>query len=118
LTLLTNGENPIVRLDLLKGKSQTPETMAQVLNEVIDVKGMKAQGNRLSFHTVDKVTLTTEELDMAAFTAEGKATEAPADEKSTEDEEGSMPPASEGISLEITNPDDVKLDNNGQPTLF
>jgi len=118
LTLLTNGENPIVRLDLLKGKSQTPETMAQVLNEVIDVKGMKAQGNRLSFHTVDKVTLTTEELDMAAFTADGKATEAPADEKSTEDEEGSMPPASEGISLEITNPDDVKLDNNGQPTLF
>ncbi|MEJ5054656.1 DNA gyrase/topoisomerase IV subunit A [Sphingobacterium sp. MYb382] len=118
LTLLTNGENPIVRLDLLKGKSQTPETMAQVLNEVIDVKGMKAQGNRLSFHTVDKVTLTTEELDMAAFTADGKATEAPADEKSAEDEEGSTPPASEGISLEITNPDDVQLDDKGQTTLF
>lgn len=118
LILLTNGENPIVRLDILKGKSQTPETMAQVLNEVIDVKGMKAQGNRLSFHTVAKVTLTTEELDMALLTEEAKPADAPPAAEQPAEQEAAVPPATEGISLEITNPDDVQLDDQGQTSLF
>src|SRR5690606_56557 len=64
LLILTNGLEPVVRVDLLKGKSQTPETLEQPLNEIIDIKGMRAQGNRLSFHTVKKVKLITQDVDL------------------------------------------------------
>ena len=116
LILLTNADNPIVRLDILKGKSQTPETMAQLLNELIDVKGMKAQGNRLSFHTVAKVKLTTEELDMALLN-DAKAEEATTEESAAAD---TTETATDNLSLEITNPDDVQLDDpeDGQTSLF
>src|SRR5690606_21077468 len=46
LILLTNAQEPVVHLDILKGKSQTPESLDQPLNEIIHIKGMKAQGNR------------------------------------------------------------------------
>src|SRR5690606_20522454 len=74
LMLLTNAEEPIVRLDILKGKTQTPETLDQPLNEIIDVKGMKAQGNRLSFHTVAKMALINEEKDLSQTQGRGEET--------------------------------------------
>ncbi|MBP3943341.1 DNA gyrase/topoisomerase IV subunit A [Sphingobacteriaceae bacterium WQ 2009] len=65
LILLTNADEPLVRLDLLKGKSQVPETIEQPLAEIIDVKGYKAQGNRLSFHTVKYITVLSKDQDLA-----------------------------------------------------
>src|SRR5690606_31567643 len=65
LIVLTNSTDPVVHLEALIGKSQTEESLDQPLNEIIDVKGLKPQGNRLSFHTVKSVNLTTDEIDLA-----------------------------------------------------
>lgn len=151
LILLTNADEPLVRLEIRKGKSQTEETLDQPLNELIDVKGMKAQGNRLSFHVVSKVVALSVDKDLTATTskqtneASQKANNTdtvsveelavPAieldenEEQNNEtetidkdtlevlDQEDKQIPAHE-ITLEITNPEDVQIDNNGQMGLF
>ncbi|MFD2555788.1 DNA gyrase/topoisomerase IV subunit A [Sphingobacterium tabacisoli] len=103
LILLTNNPDPVVRIDQLKGKSQLAETIEQSLNELIDVKKIKAQGNRLSFHNVQKVTSLKEEIDLAV----------PPTNDSDQDTTGA-----DSITLEITNPDDIQTDDDGQIGLF
>ena len=106
LVLLTNNPHPVVKIDQFKGKSQTPETIQQETNELIDIKKIKAQGNRLSFHNVQKVSALTQEIDLAAKLT--KIEKADTTEAATED-----------IKLEITNPDDVQSsDDIGQIGLF
>ena len=105
LILLTNNPDPVVRIDQLKGKSQTPETVEQALNELIDVKKIKAQGNRLSFHNVQKVISLTDELDLAIPTTK----DVNVDDKQID---------ASSISLEITNPEDIQTDDGGQIGLF
>ena len=107
LVLLTNNTSAVVQLDILKGKTQTPETLEQPLNEVIDLKGMKAQGNRLSFHTVKEIKILTTEIDLSLSSASVNK-EAKPEELNSNNE----------ISLEITNPDDVQIDDDGQIELF
>src|SRR5690606_9263406 len=130
-----------VRVDLLKGKTQTPETLKQPLNEVIDVKGMRAQGNRLSFHTVKNVKLMTQEVDLTKKpeqqtdkniladidslekgTTEEALIQASDDQKDAVDKSeetvAEQDNSSDDISLEITNPDDINLDDSGQTSLF
>src|SRR6185312_2658366 len=55
LTLISGSPQPMVTVDQLKGKTETPETVELNLSELIDVKGMKAMGNRLSQHTVKSI---------------------------------------------------------------
>ncbi|MGO1595790.1 MAG: DNA gyrase/topoisomerase IV subunit A [Sphingobacterium sp.] len=130
LILLTNGTAPVIGLDILKGKSQTHEHLDQPLNDIVDVKGVKAQGNRLSFHTVQKLKLLTDEIDFSkqdnlaqpdhtpipsAEKGKEKATSNPAKDTLPGDSEKA---GAEKVSFEITNPDDVQLDDNGQLDLF
>lgn len=98
LILLTNNLDPKVKIDQLKGKSQIAETIEQNTNELIDVKKIKAQGNRLSFHNVQKVTPLSDELDFAKIE----------NIESNDNKE---------VSFEITNPGDVQNDD-GQMGLF
>ncbi|TYP96672.1 topoisomerase-4 subunit A [Sphingobacterium allocomposti] len=120
LILLTNGQEPVVRIDLLKGKTQTPETIDQPLNEIIDVKGLKAQGNRLSFHTVKQVSLLTAEVDLAEKVRPAES--APEEKEAADTVHTPSQDADNGqtdeVRLEITNPDDINLDDSGQTTLF
>jgi len=58
--ILMAKEAPLVRVVQLKGKEQTPETIEVNLAELIDVKGMKAMGNRLSQLPVKTVELIAE----------------------------------------------------------
>jgi len=186
LILITNAATPIVQIDIRKGKSRTAESVEQNLVDIIDVKGMKAQGNRLSSHDVAKVTLLTAEepateTPMAAPTpvdqpenasenapvpeGELKATptlkeepvptDAPKTQKEAEKPAPKAPkPADKAESIgketqkgtpekepgqeekkvgdtstpsakpkpkvdfEITNPDDIRVDDNGQMGLF
>jgi len=112
LILLTNNPEPVVKIDQLKGKSQTPETIEQPLNELIDIKKIKAQGNRLSFHNVQEVQLLTADIDLTVE----KETETTAQESlSTETASASD---SSSVSFEITNPDDIQVDDGGQIGLF
>ncbi|HMR19712.1 MAG TPA: DNA gyrase/topoisomerase IV subunit A, partial [Sphingobacterium sp.] len=112
LILLTNNPNPVVTIDQLKGKSQTPETMPQTLNELIDIKKIRAQGNRLSFHNVQKVSLLTEEIDL------NQAEQQVENDENIVSETKSEESASSSVSFEITNPDDVQINNDGQIGLF
>lgn len=59
LVLATVNNDPQVELSIVKGKgkNKTTETNAIKLNEIVDVKGWKAIGNRLSPFQVKKVKL-------------------------------------------------------------
>ncbi|MGZ3872399.1 MAG: DNA gyrase/topoisomerase IV subunit A [Mucilaginibacter sp.] len=176
LVLISGAAQPVVKIELLKGKEQTPETLEVDLSSVIDVKGMKAMGNRLSQQVVKSVELiaeieveeeiqdgTTEEetadkADAITDTADEapavpvekevieeppvkpqppvaikpkpvstpveekplpfheKSTEKPADHPA-EPTAAPAPPAKK-IDFEITNPDDIDIDDKGQLGLF
>jgi topoisomerase-4 subunit A len=63
LVLVTTSETPEVEMELVKGKGKEKETEVINLEDIIDVKGWKALGNRLSQHKVIKVSLTEEHED-------------------------------------------------------
>ncbi|MBU0695614.1 MAG: DNA gyrase/topoisomerase IV subunit A [Bacteroidetes bacterium] len=60
MILLSNADHPIVKIESLKGKSQIFDEQELDLSEAIEVKGLKAQGNKLSPNDVQKVTLISE----------------------------------------------------------
>ncbi|WP_025145939.1 DNA gyrase/topoisomerase IV subunit A [Pedobacter jeongneungensis] len=63
LLYLTSNPGAKVIVDVLKGKTQIPETLDLILSELIDVKGLKANGNRLSPHDIQKVVLEEPEIE-------------------------------------------------------
>jgi len=179
LIIITGAKSPVVKVDQLRGKEQAPETIDIELATLIDVKGMKAMGNRLTQQLVKKVELLAaveeEEEPEAivddekgnvpadadteeAIVDESEATETdeaveekpavpkvkapkpklepvkpvaekpaesptkaeePVKEKNTEPakEEPPQPPHKK-VDFEITNPDDIEIDDKGQLGLF
>lgn len=138
LVLLTNAAAPVVSIDVLKGKTRTPDTIEQSLTDIVDVKGMKAQGNRLTPHEVNHVTLISSEdtaadegTDSGAAISAGppqsgtsessgaeRETEAPVDKAPPTAGVTSAPATKPAVDFEITNPDDIHMDDNGQMGLF
>ncbi|GAA4210002.1 DNA gyrase/topoisomerase IV subunit A [Pedobacter jeongneungensis] len=182
LLYLTSNPGARVIVDVLKGKTQIPETLDLTLSELIDVKGLKANGNRLSPHDIQKVALEEPEIieeveetveeggeedrpaDGEDAAAEESTTEVETETEVTEKPEAEKPkpkferteepvakvekpeaaekpvvekpkpepvkkeaPRAEDkieekpvkkIDLEITNPDDIDMDDKGQLGLF
>ncbi|MBW4890199.1 DNA gyrase/topoisomerase IV subunit A [Mucilaginibacter sp. HMF5004] len=167
LVLISAAAQPVAQVEVLKGKSLTPETTEINLADAIDVKGMKAQGNRLSPHEVKKIALIAEhddeedvpdpvaettlsevveaeildeqaeqELPGTADEEEIAIAEAAVEvvaEKPKTDTKPILPKAPEPVAekapepeakpakkidFEITNPDDVDIDDKGQLGLF
>ncbi len=178
LILISGAAQPTVSVEQLKGKEQTPEVIEVDLSEVIDVKGMKAMGNRLSQHPVKKVELLkeinpeventdgdedkneefAENDDAAASDEANEPVEAPAPkpekvkpqaavnepikpaepttqpatiESATKPLESQAQPVESSaekpiesapehkkVDFEITNPDDIEIDDKGQLGLF
>jgi len=175
LVLISGASQPVVKVEQLRGKEQTPETLEVDLSTVIDVKGMKAMGNRLSQQVIKSVELIAEiepevitdeaggiddETDVAeadevtaedASVAEDQGDETdeadvenpvekipvakpekpvdvkpepvkPPVEKSPDQSVESSPKSVESqakkIDFEITNPDDIDMDDKGQLGLF
>ncbi|HZY39460.1 MAG TPA: DNA gyrase/topoisomerase IV subunit A [Mucilaginibacter sp.] len=166
LVFITGTMQPVVKVVQLKGKEQTPETVEVDLTGLIDIKGMKAMGNRLSQFPVKSVELlpgnddsdsdadagdpedndpsgpsggsspdTDESPDVqdepaaqeAPETPEAKSVESPQqsvksrETESVESPDQSVPPIAIGakkIDFEITNPDDIEMDDKGQLGLF
>ncbi|SDP01039.1 topoisomerase-4 subunit A [Mucilaginibacter sp. OK268] len=166
--ILMAKESPLVSVVQLKGKEQAPETIEINLAELIDVKGMKAMGNRLSQFPVRSVELIadSESADEPLDTEEPETvldeetgSDEPVDqlpdeepeltEQETEVEQPKVgaqkppkPPAAskqepkapeakepepsddqpkevhKKVDFEITNPDDIQLDDKGQLGLF
>jgi topoisomerase-4 subunit A len=112
LVLLSGAAQPVVKVEQLKGKTQVMELVELNLTDLIDVKGMKAMGNRLSAHPVQTVELIAEHDD-----AEDVPDPAPdsvsdtqiitdvTEEKETPD--ASPEKAAQIIDLEITNPEAI-----------
>jgi topoisomerase-4 subunit A len=63
LEFVTTSENPEVQVETVKGKGKEKETEVVNLEEIIDVKGWKAMGNRLSQYKVTKVIPVEEPED-------------------------------------------------------
>jgi len=143
LILISGAAQVMVKVDQLKGKTETPETMEVELSTLIDVKGMKAMGNRLSQHPIKSVELLAEinpeveetEPEPVAETEEvTEAEEQPEEtspkpaeakpespkpaEQSAESDQKSVESQHKKVDFEITNPDDIEMDDNGQLGLF
>ncbi|HEY0895376.1 MAG TPA: DNA gyrase/topoisomerase IV subunit A, partial [Sphingobacteriaceae bacterium] len=137
LILISGAAQPIVKVDTLKGKSQTPETVELNLADLIDVKGMKAQGNRLSPNEVKTIELIAEHddpEDVPDPVPEVSLEEVVRVEKQDQEASKEITPEPEMISadqspqtadpkrkpidFEITNPEDVDIDDKGQIGLF
>jgi len=165
LVLITGASQPAAKVEQLKGKDHTPEIVELDLSELIDVKGMKAMGNRLSQHPVKTVELlaenevedediTEDEPEIKESALESPITDEPAEtpeikakakedppqqsvkssSKSVESQERKsvkspsesvesqekkpVDPPPKKIDFEITNPDDIQLDDNSQLGLF
>ncbi|RKD18947.1 DNA topoisomerase IV [Pelobium manganitolerans] len=156
MMILSGANHPVVKVEALKGKSQILDEQEIDLSEVIDVKGMKAQGNKLSPHDVQQVILISEENDeqeeelpeSSDVDEEDNSDDGPGKTasveasvtKDTEDTAGakdnsttsnnaeesvkekpvftSNPKPVKKVDFEITNPDDIKLDDKGQLGLF
>ncbi|MXV52878.1 DNA gyrase/topoisomerase IV subunit A [Pedobacter sp. HMF7647] len=136
LVLISGASQPVVKVDQLKGKTQTPENVELNLADLIDVKGMKAMGNRLSQHEVQTIELLTEHDDaedvpdpVAEVSLEEAVESELQDEKAEQDvpqkDEEKQDPAAEAsekpakkVDFEITNPDDIEIDDSGQLGLF
>jgi topoisomerase-4 subunit A len=86
---LTSNPAATLIVEVLKGKTQVPETLEILLADFIDVKGIKANGNRLTAHDVQNITITNHEeeeleaenksagidLDQEGEASEGEASE-------------------------------------------
>ena len=151
MAIISGAAHQQVSLVQLKGKEQTPETVELDLSALIDVKGMKAMGNRLAQHPVKSVVLISESdgddepgeiiapndltpVDPSApeepveapdekpGTATTPVTPAPATDEPPAKKAEATPPAPASppkkIDFEITNPDDIEIDDNGQLGLF
>jgi topoisomerase-4 subunit A len=57
LVLATTNPNPVAILEIEKGKGKTREAIQIDLTEVVDIKGWKAFGNRLSNYKIKNVKL-------------------------------------------------------------
>jgi topoisomerase-4 subunit A len=57
LVFISGHSKPIIRLEVVKGKTKIPEVSDIDLAEAIEVKGMKAMGNRLSPHEVKNIEI-------------------------------------------------------------
>jgi len=150
---LTSNPAAVLTVDVLKGKTQIPEMLEIVLAEFIDVKGIRANGNRLTQHEVKSISISGNEEEEVAEDSKTSAVREnteeneeelidPALNKDADGEEVPVPaspevaedpvekpvdppkkpePASKqagDIKLEITNPDDIDIDDKGQTKLF
>ncbi|MBC7744561.1 MAG: DNA gyrase/topoisomerase IV subunit A [Flavobacterium sp.] len=162
LILISGSKLPKVTFEVIKGKAQSPEIIEVNLAGAIDVKGMKAMGNRLSPFEIRNIELIVEnEPEVAvqipisvefysnaeisletiptvfdeheggikhmASEKSSLAVDIPETDKNTPADNITLPEAENmnakqktprKIELEITNPDDVDLDTNGQLDLF
>ena len=150
LVFISGAAQPIVKVEQLKGKIETPEISEIDLSTLIDVKGMKAMGNRISQHTVKSIELraeinpVVEEPEPEIIAEEPVETEEQSEEstpkleelqetesvesnnqseKSQEIEPVELPqrsvePSPKKVDFEITNPDDIDIDDKGQLGLF
>ncbi|HHL52975.1 MAG TPA: DNA gyrase/topoisomerase IV subunit A [Flammeovirgaceae bacterium] len=83
LTVATLAPDPVVEATLVKGKSKDKQVTTIKLNELIDVKGWKAVGNKFSPHKVKKIKILEVEDSSKNTDEKPTGTAAAAQENST-----------------------------------
>lgn len=121
LEFVTTSDTPEVEIELVKGKGKDKETEVINLEELIDVKGWKSVGNRLSQYKVTKVKpiedpddtgLEEGDDEAAKATATGKGSESP--KKKSGNDEGD-----EGETFNQTSEvSEPIVEDDGQTALF
>jgi topoisomerase-4 subunit A len=86
---LSSNPEALLTVNVLKGKTQIPETLEIVLAEFIDVKGIKANGNRLTQHEVKDLQISKHEESQPAAEEAKASAPAPVEEEGV-DEEGAV----------------------------
>jgi topoisomerase-4 subunit A len=94
LEFVSSADSPEVLIEVVKGKDKKTETVA--LDDIIDVKGWKALGNRLSQHRVTKVTPVVEPDESGTDNDDDEAPSAKASETRS-----SPPPKKKSASSEV-----------------
>lgn len=113
LEYVTTSETPEVELEVVKGKGKEKESLTVNLEEIIDIKGWKALGNRLSQYKVTKVKPVEEPEDTGL---EGDDDNELAVEKATGTGKGGESPKKKSANEE-REPDPV-IEEDGQTALF
>ena len=80
LICITSNPDAKLVVEVLKGKTQTPETLEIVLAEFIDLKGIKALGNRMTAHEVQNVEIV-DAVELEPVIEEATETTAAAEEE-------------------------------------
>jgi topoisomerase IV subunit A len=105
LILATTSETPEVEMEFIKAKGKDKETKVINLEDVIDVKGWKAIGNKLSEYKVTKVSLIQDP-------DEGEPEEGEEEKEATESENDSQ------SSKKKFEPSPAAVEEDGQANLF
>lgn len=93
LEFVTTAETPEVEIEMVKGKGKEKESEVVNLEEIVDVKGWKALGNRLSQYKVTKVKPLEEPEDASA---------SPDDDEATGTDKGTDPDSNRGKKKPLT----------------
>ncbi|MNS25942.1 DNA gyrase subunit A [compost metagenome] len=116
LVLISIDDQPMISLTILKGKAKDKEQSEINLSEFIDVKGLKANGNRLSQFEIVKVEL------LAPLVTEEEEVDEEENDNDDATESNEKPTNENGtakkIDFEITNPEDTDLEDDTQLGLF
>nr|WP_068890130.1 DNA gyrase/topoisomerase IV subunit A [Pedobacter panaciterrae] len=83
---LTSNPEAVLTVDVLKGKTQIPETLEIVLAEFIDVKGIKANGNRITQHDVKNLSISNNEEPELVLESKASASDTSSNEEQPEGE--------------------------------
>ncbi len=83
LEFVTTSETPEIEIEVVKGKGKDKETEVINLEEIIDVKGWKALGNRLSQYKVTKVRPVEDAEDISVETEDEVEVEESEDSQSS-----------------------------------
>ena len=111
LEFVSTKDSPEVEIELAKGKAKETEVIN--LEDIIDVKGWKALGNRLSQHKVTKVH-STEEPEESGNAADDEVTESKDSQSPKKKEESSQPQSEKEPSL-FQSPETKKSESQPNP---
>lgn len=111
LVLATTAESAEAEVEVVKGKDKTRKTETVNLEDLVDIKGWKALGNRLSEYKVTKVTLVQD--DEPGYEEPGEEQE----EEVAESQKDSQPPKKK-ISPPLRQEPEPQVGEDGQSLLF
>jgi topoisomerase-4 subunit A len=108
LVVVSTAESPEIEMEVQKSKDKPKKMETVSLDEIVDIKGWKALGNRLSEYKVTKVTLAEDE---ESGLEEGDEDNEVVDEVTETEKDSQSPKKKE-------QPDPATIEDDGQVNLF